>query len=195
MHDRLRRDAGAREEGVVSVSRRRLIWLDQQKHCCWCGRLIDFSFASLEHLVPQVHGGTDAWTNLAVACKDCNSSRGDSMGCRRFPRFRLDELLAAARRRAKERIERPPELPAWIVKRGDAYVETYSIQPGKPPRIEMRGMVRHWIAGQPARVYTFWTLNIEMAFRMTERKAQRVALASGGETLFVHRALAQRESA
>ena len=34
--------------------------------------------ATLEHIVPRAKGGTNAWANLKMACKGCNSARGDN---------------------------------------------------------------------------------------------------------------------
>lgn len=36
-------------------------------------------FATVEHLIPKAHGGTDAWSNIVMACKACNNARGDDM--------------------------------------------------------------------------------------------------------------------
>lgn len=59
-----------------------------QKHggrCVYCGcevavrkrqgrRLDD---ATIDHVIPYARGGTDAWTNLVLACRECNESKGD----------------------------------------------------------------------------------------------------------------------
>ena len=49
--------------------------------CVWCGRKIRIkdrkkgNAATLEHLCPQFFGGSDEIDNLALACRECNSSR------------------------------------------------------------------------------------------------------------------------
>lgn len=35
--------------------------------------------ATVEHLLPKSHGGTDAWRNIVMACKGCNQARGDNL--------------------------------------------------------------------------------------------------------------------
>ncbi|WKL30075.1 HNH endonuclease [Sinorhizobium meliloti] len=36
-----------------------------------------FRVASVEHLHRRADGGTSHWSNLAMACKRCNNSRGE----------------------------------------------------------------------------------------------------------------------
>jgi 5-methylcytosine-specific restriction endonuclease McrA len=64
--------------------------------------------ATLEHIVPQTHGGGDDLENLAVACRRCNQGKGKRLDSR--PRndpklLQVIELLQA-RRRARLR---PPQ--------------------------------------------------------------------------------------
>lgn len=69
------------------------------------------SSATLEHIVPRCHGGTNALDNVAIACSRCNSGKG----VRHDNKARLDEKLQAViaqlseRRRARWR-----EPPAWL---------------------------------------------------------------------------------
>jgi hypothetical protein len=69
---------GWRHKKSVSPRRRR-IWHEQGKLCCWCIRPVPISEASIEHLVPLSRGGSDRIENLAVACQRCNGLRGDSL--------------------------------------------------------------------------------------------------------------------
>lgn len=39
--------------------------------------------ATIEHIVPRHHGGTDAVTNLAAACARCNQGKGTRLDHRR----------------------------------------------------------------------------------------------------------------
>ena len=32
--------------------------------------------ATLEHIIPQKHGGTEAYENIVCSCKECNNKRG-----------------------------------------------------------------------------------------------------------------------
>jgi len=42
--------------------------------CSVCGRRDDLT---LDHIVPKARGGTDAVSNLRVACRSCNSAKRD----------------------------------------------------------------------------------------------------------------------
>lgn len=44
--------------------------------CMWCGTLLDFEAATLEHLTPKSHGGNYSVENAGVACQTCNQKRG-----------------------------------------------------------------------------------------------------------------------
>lgn len=39
-----------------------------------CGFTPDM--ATLDHIIPRIHGGTFAWVNLVLACQECNAERG-----------------------------------------------------------------------------------------------------------------------
>jgi len=51
--------------------------------CCYCGRITvekdrdDDDRATIEHVLPQSRGGTDALDNLRIACRRCNWLRGN----------------------------------------------------------------------------------------------------------------------
>ena len=54
----------------------------QNWKCCWCGCDVvpetnRKNTATIEHVVPKSFDGTDEWENLASACSDCNSKRGN----------------------------------------------------------------------------------------------------------------------
>lgn len=44
--------------------------------CCFCRALLTPSTATLEHVVPLVHGGGWNKDNLRLSCESCNSERG-----------------------------------------------------------------------------------------------------------------------
>lgn len=84
----------------------------------WCGRCIfcnrrlyvavdgtPISRATIEHMLPRNHGGTDDLENLALACAGCNREKGSrhDRKPRSDPRAReiIDRLIA--RRRARWR--------------------------------------------------------------------------------------------
>lgn len=68
---------------AARIAIRKLLWELQGRRCCYCRRFVYLDFAhgsqtaTLEHLRRKIDGGTDRRDNLAVACKHCNSSRGD----------------------------------------------------------------------------------------------------------------------
>ena len=61
--------------------------------------------ATLEHIVPKNHGGSDEVENLAVACARCNSEKGLRHDLKRANDPRLREVVERlhARRRARFR--------------------------------------------------------------------------------------------
>ncbi len=62
--------------------------LEAQNHrCCYCGTAVfvgekpRFAYkktrATIEHVLPRTHGGSNDPSNLVIACYACNSERGD----------------------------------------------------------------------------------------------------------------------
>jgi len=43
--------------------------------CCYCGK--ENVPLEIEHIYPKGKGGTDAWHNLTLACKECNKFKGN----------------------------------------------------------------------------------------------------------------------
>lgn len=77
----------------------------------WVGRCIhcnsrlalteDGRGATLEHIVPRCHGGTDDLGNLALACARCNHLKGTRTDVRSAndpARLQIEEALQAKRR-------------------------------------------------------------------------------------------------
>ncbi len=50
----------------------------QHPHCRWCRKTLTARTATIEHVVPRAHGGSDNENNLDLACKECNEARADS---------------------------------------------------------------------------------------------------------------------
>lgn len=65
--------------------------------------------ATLEHIVPQTHGGSDAPENLAVACQRCNQGKGRRLDLRAKNDETLQRVIALLqeRRRARLRLSQP----------------------------------------------------------------------------------------
>ncbi|WNA16129.1 hypothetical protein XaC1_493 [Xanthomonas phage XaC1] len=53
--------------------------LDGQVLCYVCGRYVKEQHASLEHIMPLSHGGTDSMDNLWISHNACNSRRGNDL--------------------------------------------------------------------------------------------------------------------
>jgi 5-methylcytosine-specific restriction endonuclease McrA len=87
--------------------RGREVWLGKCLHCN-AHLMVDLSGepisrATIEHIIPRTHGGTDALENLGLACARCNQGKGT----RHDPRYRTDEraqqLVARLQERRRER--------------------------------------------------------------------------------------------
>ncbi|MFB2920248.1 MULTISPECIES: HNH endonuclease [Aerosakkonema] len=48
-------------------------------YCCWCGKQMTISERTIEHLIPKSLGGSNALSNLRLACFSCNNLRGNSL--------------------------------------------------------------------------------------------------------------------
>ncbi len=71
----------------------RYLFSTYKAECVWCGcRIVRVStyramkpherrcvvaIATIEHVLPRSHGGTNKYLNLRLACASCNTSRGD----------------------------------------------------------------------------------------------------------------------
>lgn len=65
--------------------------------------------ATLEHIVPKTHGGTDAIENLALACARCNAEKGIRHDHKRADDPRLRSMIERLQRRKRERLRKPDE--------------------------------------------------------------------------------------
>ena len=46
--------------------------------CQYCGKTItEYGDATVDHIIPQSRGGKDTYENLVLACKSCNSAKGN----------------------------------------------------------------------------------------------------------------------
>ena len=87
----------------------REVWSGKCLHCN--ARLMlgldgePISRATIEHITPQSHGGTDDLENLGIACARCNSEKGVRHDNKPKNDARLLEIIAklAAKRRARWR--------------------------------------------------------------------------------------------
>lgn len=69
------------------------------------------SDATIEHIVPRHHGGTDDLTNLAIACLRCNGEKGIRHDARPQLDAKLQALIGKLQERRTARLREPlPEL-------------------------------------------------------------------------------------
>jgi 5-methylcytosine-specific restriction endonuclease McrA len=93
--------------------RGREVWLGKCLHCnAYLVVGLDgepISRATIEHILPRVHGGTDDLENLGLACARCNHGKGSrhDQHYRRDPR--VQELVARLLARRRERWRDPDD--------------------------------------------------------------------------------------
>jgi 5-methylcytosine-specific restriction endonuclease McrA len=93
--------------------RGREVWMGRCLHCntyllvALNGEPI--SRATIEHIVPQAHGGTDALANLALACARCNQGKGHRHDHRYHKDARAQELVQRLLARRQERWRDPED--------------------------------------------------------------------------------------
>jgi 5-methylcytosine-specific restriction endonuclease McrA len=82
--------------------------------CIHCNRKLSLELdgspvthATLEHIVPRTHGGTDALDNLAVACFRCNSGKGHRLDARPPDDPTLQRVIGTLQARRQERQRLP----------------------------------------------------------------------------------------
>ncbi len=56
---------------------KRLIYDRDGGYCAYCGKWIDISAATIDHIVPLSRGGLSSWQNLVNCCTTCNQRKGD----------------------------------------------------------------------------------------------------------------------
>jgi len=44
-------------------------------HCAYCGCVLTPDNWTIEHIIPKIKGGTNAYENLVGACKTCNGTK------------------------------------------------------------------------------------------------------------------------
>ena len=60
---------------------------DCARRCVYCGTLLDFDNATLDHVHPLAKGGPHCLGNLVLACARCNRLKGDLLPNDFFTRF------------------------------------------------------------------------------------------------------------
>lgn len=70
---------------------------------------VPISQATVEHILPRTHGGTDDLHNLALACARCNHGKGRRHDVRRRDDPKLVTLVERLRERRQERWRDPED--------------------------------------------------------------------------------------
>jgi len=107
--------AAATDRTFDVVVREGVTWLEGK--CIHCRRKLALEVradarggaATLEHILPKHHGGTDALENLAVACGRCNNGKGVRLDARPLTDPTLTQVLQTLRARRAERKREAPE--------------------------------------------------------------------------------------
>lgn len=75
------RTAATAERAAVAVSKstRFAVLLRDNFTCRYCGARPPAVTLQIEHVIPRSRGGTDAASNLAAACEDCNQGKSARM--------------------------------------------------------------------------------------------------------------------
>jgi len=68
-----------KRNGIIADCSQRLKVLELERFCHWCCCPLTDSNRSIDHVTPLARGGHHIPENLVVACKKCNSSRGDKL--------------------------------------------------------------------------------------------------------------------
>lgn len=58
---------------------RAILWVRQRGRCKYCRGALSKETMTLDHVVPRAKGGRLTLSNLVLACKPCNESKGDAM--------------------------------------------------------------------------------------------------------------------
>jgi 5-methylcytosine-specific restriction endonuclease McrA len=55
------------------------LYIRQKGICCWCGKFVLTTLATIEHIIPRSRGGKNDLQNKAMAHRHCNNERGSNM--------------------------------------------------------------------------------------------------------------------
>jgi 5-methylcytosine-specific restriction endonuclease McrA len=59
----------------VPFSRKNVLVRDSYV-CQYCGREFNSGELTVDHIIPKVQGGANAWTNVVACCRSCNVRKG-----------------------------------------------------------------------------------------------------------------------
>ena len=55
---------------------RKNLYLRDNRQCQYCGKQLNFSQMSLDHIQPRSKGGATSWENIVCSCTKCNTKKG-----------------------------------------------------------------------------------------------------------------------
>ena len=103
---RLPRGSRSRKSASAGQQKRaikRAAMRDCDRRCVYCGSLLEFDAATLDHVHPLAHGGANAPGNVVLACAKCNRLKGDLLPTEFFARHPWAGLNFIAHARAVHR--------------------------------------------------------------------------------------------
>jgi 5-methylcytosine-specific restriction endonuclease McrA len=56
---------------------RRNVWTRDGGKCQYCGARVSRNEFTFDHIIPKSRGGATAWTNIVIACIDCNQNKAN----------------------------------------------------------------------------------------------------------------------
>lgn len=59
---------------------RKNVFLRDESTCQWCGRKLNNTNGTIDHVFPTCRGGTNTWRNVVACCVDCNNQKGKMTG-------------------------------------------------------------------------------------------------------------------
>lgn len=85
-------------------------------YCQWCNLPLTFEIATADHIVPESKGGSHSWSNLLLACWECNQRRANDYDADEIfegPRWSDDHDSILLLRGASTGRRPPPASSGW----------------------------------------------------------------------------------
>ena len=82
---------------------RKDIYNKYEKHCAYCGIMLEYDEMQVDHIVPKQLGGKDEMTNYNPACRSCNASKS-TYSVAEFRKRLVEDVARLRRDSAKFRI-------------------------------------------------------------------------------------------
>ncbi len=70
--------------------------------------------ATLEHIVPRTHGGSNELSNLSIACSRCNHQKGRKLDVLHLSDTRLQDVIVRLQQRKENRCRAPIDTLAYL---------------------------------------------------------------------------------